>query len=151
MTWASWSIQNFLAWKLMGIPLSTHFFFLPGHHLLSLIHACCFLFLPLCSPCLCCPLWSLWESCGFQRVRKGQPYCPIERQAVGQPYVTTCPYCSVNTTGVTVLTPRPLTPCRLYIVPSCSHVQRNAAVQTHILRVVLMPTYTHTETCALLL
>lgn len=57
----------------------------------------------------------------------------------------------VNTTGVTVLTPRPLTPCRLYIVPSCSHVQRNAAVQTHILRVVLMPTYTHTETCALLL
>lgn len=27
----------------------------------------------------------------------------------------------VNTAGVTVLTPRHLTPCHLYIVPSCSH------------------------------
>lgn len=51
---------------------------LPVHHLLSLIHTCCFPFLPHCSPALCPPFWSLWESCVFQRVRKGQPYCSTE-------------------------------------------------------------------------
>lgn len=40
--------------------------------------------------------WSLWESCGFQRVRKGQPYCP-RGQAMGLTDVTTCPCCSVST------------------------------------------------------
>lgn len=152
MAWACWSIQGFLAWKLLGIPLSQLIsFFTFFYHLLSLIHACCFLFLPLCSAILCHSFWSLWESCGFQRVRKGQLYCPIGGRPRDKQYVTTCPCFSVNTVGVTALTPHQLTPCHLYIVPSCSHTHWNSTEQTHILRVVLVPTYTHTGTCALLL
>lgn len=134
MAWTSWSIQTFLAWKLLGIPLSAHFF-LPVHHLLSLIHACCFLFLPLCSLALCRTFWSLWESCGFQRVRKGQPTV-LSKAGRG---INACYHLSsllcVNTTGVTVLTPRHLTPHCLYIVLSCSHTHRNAWVteQMHTL------------------
>lgn len=76
MAWDIWSIQGFLAWKLLGFPLSGSFLFY--HHLLSLIHACCFLFPPLCSLPLRCPflkcLGVLWFSKGQERAA----YCPIE-------------------------------------------------------------------------
>lgn len=51
---------------------------LPVHHLLSLIHTCCFPFLPHCSPTPSWPFWSLGESCVFQRDGKRQPYCSSE-------------------------------------------------------------------------
>lgn len=61
-------------------------------------------------------------------------------------YHLSSPLC-VNTAGVTVLTPRHLTPC-LYIVPSCWHTHINVTEQMHTLGVVLVPAYTHSGTCA---
>lgn len=78
-------------------------------------------------------------SCGFQRVRKGQPTVQSkEGHRINACYHLLSLLC-VNTAGVTVITPRPLTPWCLYIVPSYSHTDTlkcmsywaNAQTHTH--------------------
>lgn len=131
--------------KADGNPSLSSFLLLlfPGHHLLLLIHACCFLFLPLCSPALCHPFWSLWESCGFQRVRKGQPYCP-RGQAAGLTHVTTCHRCSVSTPLVWLYSHLIISPpvaCTLFPLahtPKCdwanAHTRGSSPAHIHIYR-----------------
>lgn len=112
--------------KAVGNPSLSSFLFTSSS---PAVFNSCMLFslsLSLCSLALCHPFWSLWESCGFQRVRKGQPtVLSKESRGINVCYHLSSLLC-VNTAGVTVLTPQHLTPCCLYIVPSCSHAHRNA-------------------------